>query len=75
MAFRCRKLIPARLNLYAVNDQINNVMETTSKKQHDADTAPQEPTPKIDESGSFNVSGYIRIFDPNTKETLVEARE
>lgn len=76
MASHCRKPIPMLLNSYAVNDQINKVMETMPEKQRsDAESASQEPTPQVDESGSFNVSGYIRIFDPNTREILVEARE
>jgi hypothetical protein len=29
----------------------------------------------VNEAGSIHVSGYVRIFDPNTQETLVEARE
>jgi len=29
----------------------------------------------IKEPGSVNVSGYVRVFDPNTEELLVEARE
>ena len=63
------------LNSYAVNDQINKVMETTPEKRRPNETTPHEPTTTVDESGSFNVSGYIRIFDPNTQEILVEARE
>jgi len=31
--------------------------------------------PVVNERGSINVSGYVRVYDPNTMETLVEARE
>jgi len=32
-------------------------------------------TPTVNEPGSINISGYVRVFDPNSQETLVEARE
>lgn len=31
--------------------------------------------PPVDENGLVRIDGYVRIFDPNTKETLVEIRE
>lgn len=31
--------------------------------------------PLVNESGSFNISGYVRVYDPTTNETLVEVRE
>ena len=40
-------------------------------------TPPQQPsTPakKPNETGSISVEGHIRIFDPVTKEVLVEKR-
>lgn len=33
------------------------------------------PTPPVNDQGSINVSGYVRVFDPKTQETLVEVRE
>jgi hypothetical protein len=48
----------------------NNQLPTSSENQK-----PHKPAPAVNESGSINVSGYIRIFDPSTAETLVEARE
>ena len=36
---------------------------------------PSPVQPHVNEAGSINVSGYIRIFDPNSNQTLVEARE
>jgi hypothetical protein len=36
---------------------------------------PQKPTPKpANDTGSISVEGFIRIFDPNTKEKFVEKR-
>lgn len=32
-------------------------------------------SPYVNEAGSVNVSGYIRVFDPQTQEVLVEVRE
>jgi hypothetical protein len=35
----------------------------------------QQPVPKRpNETGSINVEGFVRIFDPNTKEKFVEKR-
>ena len=36
---------------------------------------PQKPVPKpANDTGSISVEGFIRIFDPNTKEKFVEKR-
>jgi hypothetical protein len=36
---------------------------------------PQKPAPKpANDTGSISVEGFIRIFDPNTKEKFVEKR-
>lgn len=40
-----------------------------------AKTEQVQPAPRANDVGTVNVSGYIKIFDPNSKETLVEARE
>jgi len=37
-------------------------------------TAPDEKS-SANERGTVHVSGYVRVFDPNNQETLVEARE
>jgi hypothetical protein len=35
----------------------------------------QQQTPaKPNETGSINVQGYFRVFDPNTQKTIVEGR-
>jgi hypothetical protein len=36
---------------------------------------PSTPAPKRpNETGSINVEGFVKIFDPATKETFVEKR-
>ena len=41
------------------------------KVQVEAKPAPQK---KPNETGSINVEGFVRIFDPNTNEKFVEKR-
>ena len=37
--------------------------------------AEQQPRPKKpNDTGSISVEGFVRIFDPNTKEKFVEKR-
>lgn len=33
-----------------------------------------EKTPKPNEAGSFHIEGFIKVFDPNSKEVYVEKR-
>lgn len=35
---------------------------------------PAQPAKKPNETGSISVEGHIRIFDPKTKEVIVEKR-
>ena len=36
---------------------------------------PQKPAPKpANDTGSISVEGFVKIFDPNTKEKFVEKR-
>ena len=35
---------------------------------------PQSPTKRPNETGSISVEGFVKIFDPNTKEKFVEKR-
>jgi hypothetical protein len=45
--------------------------ENTTQKQQ----APQQPAPKKpNDTGSISVEGFVRIFDPETKEVFVEKR-
>jgi hypothetical protein len=34
----------------------------------------QQPVKKPNETGSISVEGFVKIFDPNNKETFVETR-
>ena len=75
MGFLCRKLIHQQQGSYAIFKVINNLMH---KDDHDLGTANTDETqqkPRVDEAGSVNVSGYVKVFDPNTNEILVESRE
>ena len=42
--------------------------------QNTQQTQPQQAAKKPNETGSISVEGFVRIFDPNTKETIVEKR-
>jgi len=45
--------------------------ENTTQKQQ----APQQPaSKKPNDTGSISVEGFVRIFDPETKEVFVEKR-
>jgi len=33
-----------------------------------------QPTRKPNDTGSISVEGFVKIFDPNTKEVIVEKR-
>lgn len=35
---------------------------------------PTQPSRKPNDTGSISVEGFIKIFDPNTKEVIVEKR-
>lgn len=57
-----------------MNKQINNIMQKQHSSQ-DRGKQPSETSPLVSDAGSIHVSGYVRVFDPNTQEILVEARE
>ena len=43
--------------------------------QNTTTNQPQQPAPKRpNETGSIRVEGFVKIFDPNTKEKFVEQR-
>lgn len=52
-----------------VNTSMNQVTEKPTIESSD------QPAKRPNENGSFAVMGHIKIFDPNTKEVLVESRE
>ena len=50
---------------------------TMDNKQQSTPTPPQsqpQPRRKPNEVGGIAVSGFVKIFDPNTKETILETR-
>jgi hypothetical protein len=44
---------------------------TTGQKPEKSNNTPAK---KPNETGSISVEGFVRIFDPNTKEKFVEQR-
>ena len=50
-------------------------MDQKDNQQLPKEVAEQQPRPKKpNETGSISVEGFVRIFDPNTKEKFVEKR-
>lgn len=47
------------------------MIDTDANQQQTSESAPEN---KADDQGSISVSGVVRIFDPNTDETIVETR-
>jgi hypothetical protein len=45
-------------------------MQNTTTQTPQATPAPKKPN----DTGSISVEGFVRIFDPNTKEKFVEQR-
>jgi hypothetical protein len=43
---------------------------TTTKQPQQSQERPKRPN----DTGSISVEGFVRIFDPNTKEKFVEQR-
>jgi hypothetical protein len=50
-------------------NQDKNQAQSGDKKTH-----PVAPEKRPNETGSISVEGFVRIFDPNTKEKFVEKR-
>jgi hypothetical protein len=50
-------------------------MSHTNDQTPQKQVTEQQPKPKRpNETGSISVEGFVRIFDPNTKEKFVEKR-
>jgi hypothetical protein len=50
-------------------------MNQSNEQKPIQQVAEQQPRPKKpNETGSITVEGFVRIFDPNTKEKFVEKR-
>lgn len=39
-----------------------------------AEEKTQEPQKRPNETGTISVTGFVKIFDPNSKQTFVETR-
>jgi hypothetical protein len=48
--------------------------ENQPKQTGSAETNQQSQQKRPNETGSISVEGFVRIFDPNTKEKFVEKR-
>ena len=46
------------------------MMQKDQPVQQEKNSQPKRPN----EQGSFSVTGFVKIFDPKTKETFVETR-
>jgi hypothetical protein len=76
MASHCRKPTPWLQALSGEFNQGKYIM-TQNSKENPVIKQPQpaiKQQPKPNEAGVLNIDEHIRIFDPNTKETLVEKR-
>jgi hypothetical protein len=49
---------------------MNDKLETVTKTES---TAMKKPT-RPNENGSLHIEGFVKIFDPNTEEVIVEKR-
>jgi hypothetical protein len=56
-----------------MKDNINTSMDQNMEENKQSQPAPR-PEARPNERGSFAVMGHVKIFDPNTQETLVEIR-
>jgi len=75
MEYRCRTSKPGQQGLSGVIDQgkYSIMVDTNLNKEQRLEQHIKVPaTPN--ESGRLEVQDHVRIFDPNTKETLLEKR-
>lgn len=56
-----------------MKDHINTPMDQKMEENQKPEPA-QKPESRPNERGSFAVMGHVKIFDPNTQETIVETR-
>jgi hypothetical protein len=56
-----------------MKDHINTPMNPKTEENKQSQPA-QRPESRPNERGSFAVMGHVKIFDPNTQETIVETR-
>lgn len=73
MVSHYKKLKPRQQDSCVDFDQGKYIMtenKTTKQPVPEVKTTTKRP----DETGSISVEGFVRIFDPNTKEKFVEKR-
>ena len=50
------------------------MMQKDQPVKQETNSAQQTQTSRPNETGSVSVTGFVKIFDPKTKETFVETR-
>jgi len=50
------------------------MMQKDQPNKQETNSAPLAQPKRPNETGSVSVSGFVKIFDPKTKETFVETR-
>jgi hypothetical protein len=53
-----------------VNNNMNDKLEPVTKTESAAIKKPTQPN----ENGALHIEGFVKIFDPNTEEVIVEKR-
>jgi len=54
--------------------ELNSSMNDKSVQEPKVDPVQKKPQTKPNERAGFAVMGHVKIFDPNTKEVIVETR-
>jgi hypothetical protein len=55
-------------------DELNSAMNDKSAQEPARDPVQKKPQARPNERAGFAVMGHVKIFDPNTKEVIVETR-
>lgn len=55
-------------------DELNSSMNDKSAQQPTPESVQKKPQARPNERAGFAVMGHVKIFDPNTKEVIVETR-
>jgi hypothetical protein len=54
--------------------KLNSSMNDKSVQENKLDPEPKKAQPKPNERAGFAIMAHLKIFDPNTKEVIVETR-
>jgi hypothetical protein len=54
--------------------ELNSSMNDKTVQETKVDPVQKKPQTKPNERAGFAVMGHVKIFDPNTKEVIVEMR-